>query len=65
MSPLANCENPEENVDSEVSAAQGAAHDMPHTRIDSDLAKVVELWPELPPVVKSGILAMVEATRDR
>ena len=55
----------EKNRGSENSAAQGAAHVTPQRAIDSDLAKVVELWPELPPVVKSGILAMVEATRDR
>ena len=55
----------EKNRGSENSAAQGTAHVTPQRAIDSDLAKVVELWSELPPVVKSGILAMVEATRDR
>jgi hypothetical protein len=30
---------------------------------DPDLAAVVEAWPELPEVLKAGIVAMVKAAR--
>jgi hypothetical protein len=30
---------------------------------DADLATVVDAWPELPPTIKAGILAMVKAAR--
>ena len=30
---------------------------------DPDLARLIEAWPTLPPALKAGILAMVEATR--
>ena len=30
---------------------------------DADLVAVIEAWPELPPAVKAGILAMVDAAK--
>lgn len=35
----------------------------PPMNADPDLAKVAAAWPALPPAVKAGILAMIEATR--
>jgi hypothetical protein len=32
-------------------------------RTDTDLAAVVDAWPELPAAIKAGILAMVKAAR--
>ena len=29
---------------------------------DADLRRVVEAWPELPPAIRAGILAMVQAS---
>ncbi len=39
------------------------AHHLPTdtSKIDSDLAAVVEAWPDLPEVLKAGIVAMVKA----
>ncbi len=33
------------------------------TRLDTDLAALVDAWPNLPPAVKAGILAMVKACK--
>lgn len=30
---------------------------------DPELARLVDVWPELPPAIKAGILAMVAAAR--
>ena len=43
--------------------AQGAAHVTPQRAIDSDLAKVVELWPELPRPLDDMVLALGEEQR--
>jgi len=57
--PASRPENPEENADSgkvpmKVPMLNPA---------DRDLAVVVEAWSSLPPAVRAGIRAMVEASR--
>jgi hypothetical protein len=38
-------------------------HEFDHTdAADSGLSKVIELWSRLPPAIRAGILAMVEAS---
>jgi len=45
------------------SAAECAALSVETPRIDPDLARVVEAWPDLPEAVRAGITAMIEAAR--
>jgi hypothetical protein len=33
------------------------------TQIDPDLAHLIDAWPELPPAIRTGILAMIDAAR--
>ena len=54
--------NSEENAPSQNSAAQGAALGAPEGPDDPNLAIIIQRWPDLPPAMKSGILAMVQAT---
>ena len=62
LSPDEAPENPEENAPSQNSAAQGAALGAPEGPDDPNLAIIIQRWPDLPPAMKSGILAMVQAT---
>ncbi|NNJ24652.1 hypothetical protein [Alienimonas chondri] len=43
----------------EAGPGEGAAatHDLP-----ADVRRVVEAWPSLPPAIRAGVLAMVEAS---
>ena len=54
MIPMVNVKTVEKHAHSDSSAAAGAA-------VDTDLLTIVEQWPELPSVMKAGILAMVRA----
>jgi hypothetical protein len=36
---------------------------MPSMHTDAELAKVVAAWPDLPPAIRAGILALVGVTR--
>jgi hypothetical protein len=33
------------------------------TPIDPDLARLIDSWPALPPAIRAGILAMIDAAR--
>ena len=39
-----------------------AAHETAAAALDVDLQSVIEHWPNLPPAVKAGIVAMVRAS---
>lgn len=54
-------ENVDDNDNSREGAAPGAAVSAEN---DPDLAAVIDHWPDLPAVVKSGILALVKAARE-
>ena len=43
-------------------AAKSGAFRAANALVDPDLQAIIERWPELPEVVKAGILAMVRAT---
>jgi hypothetical protein len=32
--------------------------------LDSDLTRILDAWPTLPPAIRAGILAMIEAARN-
>ena len=61
-SQLQTCKNPGETAPSDNCAAAGAAVETAATSLDGDLQSVIEQWPNLPPVVKAGIVAMVRAS---
>ena len=58
-------ENLEENAPSQNIAAQGAALGAPEGPDDPNLAIIIQRWPDLPPAMKSGILAMVRQRAER
>ncbi len=66
MRPQAECSNGNANNDLRQSPRQVAEH-LPNDtcKTDSDLAAVVEAWPDLPEAIKAGILAMVEASSEK
>lgn len=49
-----------ENADSGEARNTGAT---PGPKSDPDLARLVAAWPDLPPAVRAGILAMVASTK--
>ena len=61
-SQLQTCENPRETAPSDNCAATGVAVETAATSLDGDLQSVIEQRPNLPPVVKAGIVAMVRAS---
>ena len=61
-SQLQTCENPGKPAHSDNCAAAGAAVETVAATLDPDLQSVIEQWPDLPPAVKAGIVAMVRAS---
>ena len=69
MSPTENGSNPEENSNApsacsafvENGVRDNAKTVSNETSIDSDLAVIIERWPDLPVAIKAGIVAMVRA----
>ena len=62
MIPLTTRKTPRKPAHSDNCAAPGAAHETAATALDVDLQSVIEQWPDLPPAVKAGIVAMVRAS---
>ncbi len=57
-------QTPKETASSDEGGAECGAPDAPEAPSrpdDSDLRRVIDAWPDLPPVIRAGILAMVEA----
>ena len=61
MSPQDMPPNGEENEDSPISTARGAAVSAETGPIDPELAAVIEGWPALPEAVRAGIVALVKS----
>jgi hypothetical protein len=54
---------PRKNGQKSTISVQGGAENGAPATIDADLALVNEAWPALPPAIKAGILALVEASK--
>ena len=61
MSPWVSAETPEEIAHSGNRVAGGAAVDSENALIDADRRAIIQAWPDLPDVVRVGIVAMVRA----
>ena len=54
------CTSESESASADMSVMLNpTAHDLTHA--DQDLIKVIDLWATLPPVIKAGIVAMIDA----
>lgn len=62
MIPLTTRTTPRKPAHSDNCAAAGAAVETAAAALDPDLQSVIEQWPDLPPAVKAGIVAMVKAS---
>ena len=62
QSQLQTCNTPGTPAHSDNCAAAGAAVETVAAALDVDLQRVIEQWPDLPPAVKAGIVAMVRAS---
>ena len=62
MIPLTTRKYPGKPAHSDNCAAAGAAVETAAAALDPDLQSVIEQWPDLPPAVKAGIVAMVRAS---
>ena len=62
MIPLLSRTTPGKPAHSDNCAAAGAAVETAAAALDPDLQSVIEQWPDLPPAVKAGIVAMVRAS---
>lgn len=58
LSPLQDGKN---HGFSDISAPEGAVEGAVDTKIDADMQRVLDAWPDLPPALKAGILAMIDA----
>jgi hypothetical protein len=57
---------PQGEITTQVAASPSfpMAHSLAReSQIDSDLDRLIDAWPTLPPALKAGILAMIDATR--
>ena len=62
MIPLTTRKTPGKTAYPDNCAAPDAAHETAAAALDVDLQSVIEHWPNLPPAVKAGIVAMVRAS---
>ena len=62
MIPLTTRKYPGKPAHSDNCAAAGAAVETVAATLAPDLQSVIEQWPDLPPAVKAGIVAMVRAS---
>ena len=62
MIPLTTRKTPGKTAYPDNCAAPDAAHETAAAALDPDLQSVIEQWPDLPPAVKAGIVAMVRAS---